>query len=88
MREYCGDFVSFSVPQGSFYLWVEIDDRVDWEKAAKMAEREGIFFRPGERFMGDTGGRQFLRLAYSHVLEDVIENGIKTLGGILNQCAK
>lgn len=88
LREQCGDFVRFTDPQGSFYLWIEIDERIDWDKAAKMAEREGIFFRPGERFMNDTGGRQFLRLAYSHVSEDVIARGLETLGGILRQCAQ
>ena len=88
LRAHCGDYVSFRDPQGSFYLWVEIDERVDWNKAARMAEREGIFFRPGERFMNDTGGRQFLRLAYSHVSEDVIRRGLETLGGILRQCAR
>ncbi len=88
LRAHCGDYVSFRDPQGSFYLWVEIDERVDWDKAARMAEREGIFFRPGERFMNDTGGRQFLRLAYSHVSEDVIRRGLETLGGILRQCAR
>ncbi len=88
LREQCGDFVRFTDPQGSFYLWVEIDERIDWDKAAKLAEREGIFFRPGERFMNDTGGRQFLRLAYSHVSEDVIARGLETLGGILRQCAR
>jgi len=87
-RQHCGDYVSFREPEGSFYLWIEIDDRVDWTTAARLAEREGIFFRPGERFMGDTGGRQFLRLAYSHVSEAVIEQGIATLGGILTRCAK
>ena len=88
LREQCGDFVRFTDPQGSFYLWVEIDERIDWDKAAKLAEREGIFFRPGERFMNDTGGRQFLRLAYSHVGEDIIRRGLETLGGILRQCAR
>lgn len=88
LRERCGDFVRFTDPQGSFYLWVEIDERIDWDKAAKLAEREGIFFRPGERFMNDTGGRQFLRLAYSHVSEDVIARGLETLGDILRQCAR
>lgn len=88
MRVYCGDYADFRMPQGSFYLWVEIDDRVDWDEAAQRAAREGIFFRPGERFMGETDGRQFLRLAYSHVSEDVIERGIRTLGDILHACAK
>lgn len=88
MREHCGDYADFRMPQGSFYLWVEIDPRVDWEEAARRAAREGIFFRPGERFMGETDGRQFLRLAYSHVSEDVIARGIRTLGDILHACAR
>jgi 2-aminoadipate transaminase len=63
MREHCAPYVKFREPRGSFYLWVEIDNRIDWARAARLAEREGIFFRPGERFMGEPDGRQFLRLA-------------------------
>jgi 2-aminoadipate transaminase len=88
VREYCGPFVTFQEPRGSFYLWLEIDDRVDWARAAKLAEQEGIFFRPGERFMGEPNGRQFLRLAYSHVSEQVIADGIAKLGAILRACAR
>jgi 2-aminoadipate transaminase len=87
-RAHCGDFVRFAEPTGSFYLWIEIDGRVDWERAAALAAKEGIFFRPGERFMGDTGGRQFVRLAYSHVDEAVIADGIKRLGAILHECQR
>jgi 2-aminoadipate transaminase len=88
MREHCAPYVKFREPRGSFYLWVEIDNRVDWARAARLAEREGIFFRPGERFMGETDGRQFLRLAYSHVSEKVVADGIAKLGGILRACAR
>jgi 2-aminoadipate transaminase len=88
MKEHCTPYVKFREPRGSFYLWVEIDNRVDWARAARLAEREGIFFRPGERFMGETDGRQFLRLAYSHVSEQVIADGIAKLGGILRACAR
>ncbi len=88
MRKHCAPYVKFREPRGSFYLWVEIDNRVDWERAARLAEREGIFFRPGERFMGEPNGRQFLRLAYSHVSEQVVADGIAKLGGILRACAR
>ena len=88
MREHCAPYVKFREPRGSFYLWVEIDNRVDWARAARLAEREGIFFRPGERFMGEPNGRQFLRLAYSHVSEQVIADGIAKLGQILRLCAR
>ena len=49
---------------------------------------EGIFFRPGERFMGEPDGRQFMRLAYSHVSEKIIDEGIAKLGQILRACAR
>ena len=88
LRAHCNAYVKFREPQGSFYLWLEIDDRIDWKRAAKMAEQEGIFFRPGERFMGEGDGRQFLRLAYSHVSEQVIADGIAKLGEILRACAR
>ncbi len=84
----CGDYVKYTAPQGSFYLWLEIDERVDWEKAAEMAAAAGVFFRPGEKFMDANDDRQFVRLAYSHVKEPVITDGLTALGNILHQCAR
>lgn len=88
VRQHCGNYVRFRQPQGSFYLWLEIDDQVDWPRAADLAARKGIFFRPGQRFMDSTDGRQFLRFAYSHVSEQVISDGIARLGEILRRCAR
>jgi len=88
VRLHCTPYVKFREPRGSFYLWLEIDNRIDWARAARLAELEGIFFRPGERFMGEPDGRQFLRLAYSHVSEQVIADGIAKLGRILRACAR
>jgi 2-aminoadipate transaminase len=88
VREHCGEFARFHEPNGSFYLWLEIDERVDWQRAAALAAQQGIFFRPGERFMGESDGRQFLRLAYSHVSEAIIAAGIAKLGRILHDCQR
>jgi 2-aminoadipate transaminase len=88
VREHCGDFVRFTAPRGSFYLWLQIDERVDWPRAAQLAAQQGIFFRPGERFMGESDGHQYLRLAYSHVSEQIISSGIARLGRILHDCAR
>jgi 2-aminoadipate transaminase len=38
--------------------------------------------------MNDTRGRQFLRLAYSHVSTQIIAEGIEKLGGILHECQR
>ena len=86
VEKYCGKYLSFSRPKGSFYLWAEVDQSVDWIRAARMAEQKGIYFRPGERFDTAGDGRQFIRLAFGRVSFEIIEQGIKALGGILQQC--
>lgn len=83
VRRHCGSHVTFEVPDGGFYLWLEIADDVDWEQARDLAQQSGVAFRPGERFMGpdmSEVGKRYIRLAFSHVPEDEIERGIAALG--------
>lgn len=83
VREHCGPWVTFDVPDGGFYLWLRVSDRVDWEKARVAAENAGVAFRPGERFMGPDlaeQGQQYVRLAFSHVTESEIRRGVAALG--------
>jgi 2-aminoadipate transaminase len=89
MREHCGDFVDFRVPDGGFYLWVEMtSDKVDWDRAGDTAAANGVFFRPGEVFMGEEQGRRFLRLAYSHVADDELTRGIAVLGQAIRDAVR
>jgi 2-aminoadipate transaminase len=88
------ELIRFETPRGSFYLWVEIDERVDWTKAAAEAERAGIHFRPGERFLpgvvAQTGGetRQFFRMSYSQEPLERVREGASKLGAIIRQSAR
>jgi 2-aminoadipate transaminase len=84
MREHCGELVDFRVPDGGFYLWVEMtSDRVDWDRAGDQAAADGVFCRPGEVFTGEEQGRRFLRLAFSHVADDELVRGIGVLGAAM-----
>jgi 2-aminoadipate transaminase len=89
VREFCGPWVTFSVPDGGFYLWLTMDDRVDWEKVRSEAERGGVAFRPGERFMSQPAGvgNQYIRLAFSHVQDDELRRGIEVLGTAITSAA-
>lgn len=83
VRRHCGRWVSFDVPDGGFYLWLEISDELDWENVRVLSQEAGVAFRPGERFMGPDMaevGKGYIRLAFSHVREDEIERGIAALG--------
>ena len=80
LGEYCGPWVTYTVSQGGFYLWLELDPRLDAAKVRERALDEGVLCRPGEAFFGGESGRQQFRLSYSHVSEEQIEQGIAVLG--------
>jgi 2-aminoadipate transaminase len=85
LRRHCGERVRFRVPQGGFYLWLEIAEGIDAERARDLAARGGVFCRPGEMFTGDASGRRFLRMSFSQVGIDEIERGVAVLGEALRQ---
>jgi 2-aminoadipate transaminase len=90
VRKYCEPWVTFDVPDGGFYLWLTMDDRVDWEKVRVESEKGGVAFRPGERFMTDdakAGANQYIRLAFSHVKDDELRRGIEVLGDAIKSAA-
>jgi 2-aminoadipate transaminase len=78
-----GDLLRFETPRGSFYLWIEIDDRVDWSKVVAEAEKAGIHFRPGERFLAGNDQRQFFRMSYSQEPLERVREGARRLGEII-----
>jgi 2-aminoadipate transaminase len=83
LREHCGPWVSFDVPEGGFFLWVELSADVDGEQVMRKAFAEGVMCRPGERFFGEDDAslhKQWFRLAFVMVPTDEIERGIAALG--------
>jgi 2-aminoadipate transaminase len=85
VTEHCYPYATFTLPDGGFYLWLELSPDVDWAKTAATAAERGILARPGERFTNDTSpnANRFLRLAFSHVNDDEITRGISELGNAI-----
>jgi 2-aminoadipate transaminase len=83
LRDHCDPWVSFDVPDGGFFLWVELAPEVDGEQVMRKAFAEGVMCRPGERFFGEGEAdlhKQWFRLAFIMVPTDEIERGIAALG--------
>ena len=85
MDVYCGSAVSYRVPEGSFYLWVEMDPQFDWTGVRAKCLEQGVYYRPGEMFATDQSSRQYFRLAFSYLPEGDIEEGIRILGQVLSE---
>lgn len=78
--------VSWTRPQGGLFLWVTMPPRLDADEVLKIAvEDEKVAFVPGHVFYPDEGGRNTMRLNFSYAPPDVIEEGIRRLGRVLER---
>ncbi|WP_026923250.1 PLP-dependent aminotransferase family protein [Glycomyces arizonensis] len=68
----------FVVPDGGYFLWVDLGEGVDCEKVASAAADEGVQVVKGTDFVVE-GGESCLRLAYSAVHVDRIDEGVRRL---------
>jgi DNA-binding transcriptional MocR family regulator len=72
----------FVVPEGGYFLWLDLDDDVDTTALLGEAKEEGVTFIAGPDFMIE-GGASSLRLSFAPVpVEDVAE-GVQRLARAL-----
>jgi 2-aminoadipate transaminase len=69
---------SFVAPEGGYFLWVELPAGSDVGALFDAAAARGVQFVKGSDFVLDGGGSS-LRLAYSGVTPDEIEEGVRRL---------
>jgi 2-aminoadipate transaminase len=72
------------VPEGGYYLWLTLPDRVDGDALTKRASEVGVTVLAGSKFFArsDVGHpRNHVRLAYSHANFDEIDEGVRRLAG-------
>jgi 2-aminoadipate transaminase len=68
----------FVAPEGGYFMWVELPESVDVDALFGAAAERGVTFVKGTDFLLD-GGRNTLRLAYSGVTVEQIDEGISRL---------
>jgi DNA-binding transcriptional MocR family regulator len=69
---------TFTPPEGGYFLWVELPEGADVDALAAAAKDRGVIFVKGTDFLIE-GGLNTLRLAYSGVNPQQIEEGIGRL---------
>ncbi len=68
----------FVEPDGGYFLWVELPEDVEVDRLAPAAAERGVAVVKGSDFLLD-GGRHALRLAFSAVTADRIDEGVRRL---------
>jgi DNA-binding transcriptional MocR family regulator len=75
---------TFTEPDGGYFLWVDLPDDVDVEKLFPAAMKKGVAVVKGSDFLLD-GGRHSVRLAFSAVTVDQIEEGVRRLATAIDE---
>ena len=68
----------FARPEGGYFMWVELPEAVDVAELEKAAAQRDVLFVKGTDFLLE-GGQNTLRLAYSGVTPEQIDEGITKL---------
>jgi 2-aminoadipate transaminase len=77
----------FTPPEGGYFMWVELPEDVDVDALFTAAAERGVAFVKGTDFLLE-GGRNTLRLAYSGVTADQIDEGVARLAEAYRQQQK
>ena len=76
----------FVMPQGGYFLWVDLPEGSDVARLEAAALERGVIFVKGSDFL-IKGGESSLRLAYSAVPPDQIEEGIARVADAYRELA-
>jgi 2-aminoadipate transaminase len=74
----------FAEPEGGYFMWVTLDEGTDVAALFEAAKQRGVAFVKGTDFLLE-GGENTLRLAYSGVTADEIEEGVSRLAQALHE---
>ncbi len=74
---------TWTTPQGGFYVWLTAPAGVDTVAASAAARARQVAYVPGRPFYPGDDGTAQIRLAYSRVADDLIDEGIRRIGDVL-----
>ena len=77
------DGTTWTEPQGGFYVWLTAPDGVDTVALTAAARARKVAYVPGRPFYPGDAGTAQIRLAYSRVADQLIDEGVSRIGEVL-----
>jgi DNA-binding transcriptional MocR family regulator len=81
------DGCSFITPGGGYFIWLELPGHIDAEALLETAEAHRVSFLPGGRLCLDGRGRHAVRLCFSLMKPDALEEGARRLADAIRDAA-
>ncbi|MDQ0698843.1 (S)-3,5-dihydroxyphenylglycine transaminase [Streptomyces sp. W4I9-2] len=75
--------VTWNEPSGGFFLTVRVPFTADNAALRRAAEEHGVLWTPMSYFYPRSGGERAMRLSFSYLAHDRIEEGIARLAGFI-----
>lgn len=80
LKDYCADYCTYERPQGGFFLWLLLRPGMSSRDVQLAANERGVIVGQGPQFFADGKATNHVRLAFSYVAMEDIEEGIHRLG--------
>jgi 2-aminoadipate transaminase len=85
LAEQIPEGVTWTRPEGGFFIWVTMPDEVDATELAGTLAARGVSVSAGAPFYHSDRGHHEMRLSYSFPTDDEIRAGIEIIGNELNR---
>ena len=79
------DSCAWSEPTGGFFTWLTLPEGADTVALRSAATDAGVTFVPGPPFYSGDGGRNELRLSFSHLAEAEYDEAVRRLAGVIRR---
>ncbi len=76
--------LSWTNPNGGFYVWVTMPDVLDSKQMLPRAVKELVAYTPGTAFFADGRGRHAMRLSFCYPTPEAIRLGVRRLATVVN----
>jgi 2-aminoadipate transaminase len=83
LAEHMPEGTTWTTPEGGFYIWLTAPGGVDTVALSAAARDKKVAYVPGRPFYPGDDGLAQIRLAYSRVADDLIDEGVRRIGEVL-----